>query len=208
MTATGEEAAKEVKTALKCDLSRKELRDDGKQIGDECPICKQLVGLHERRFKTSETAIRTKTTKAATTSTSSTRDPFRGITFPKYTKAQACVLFIKKVEQLLIFHNVDKVAWPRALVGVMEEPTWSDWVVTNIVNANLDWDDAKDMFIKHFQSTDYNIILLNQYHSCSQRENESVQSFSDRFVSLVDQLGYAIHQQSLSIHYRSLPLLN
>ena len=38
----------------KCDLSREELKDDGKKLGDFCPLCKKLgveveIGFHKSR---------------------------------------------------------------------------------------------------------------------------------------------------------------
>ena len=118
------------------------------------------------------------------------RNHLRGITFPTYTKSQACVPFIKQVEQRLVTNNVPKEEWYRSLMCVVDEPTWSDWVMLNIVEPKLDWDQAKKLFIQHFQSSDYAITLLNNYRNCKQKNTESVQSFSDRFTSLVDQLGY------------------
>jgi hypothetical protein len=74
MAGLGGVVATEAKTEVKCDLSRLELKQSGRNIDELCPICKQLVGIHQRRLKAAKTSINTKTTKAATTSTSSTRD--------------------------------------------------------------------------------------------------------------------------------------
>ena len=96
--------------------------------------------------------------------------------------------FFSKLENKLSLVPHTKSFWVRLLPGLMEDHHSAEWVRLNIVDKDLSWDDAQEVFSKHFDLADLDDILHSKYDVCKQSAKESVQSYTDRFSSLCHEL--------------------
>jgi RNase H-like domain found in reverse transcriptase/Reverse transcriptase (RNA-dependent DNA polymerase)/Integrase zinc binding domain/Integrase core domain/Chromo (CHRromatin Organisation MOdifier) domain/Retrotransposon gag protein/Zinc knuckle len=113
-------------------------------------------------------------------------------TLPKWRKDfNFCHQFLKRFEQVVTAGSIPISDWPRLLLLCVEDVQESEWIRMNIVVANLNWKDASDLFIKHFEIHSYNDKIQSEYHFIRQKKNESVQHYADRFSDLCSQIGIA-----------------
>ena len=177
--------AKEKKKAKCCSALVEKLESMELTIVDKCPICSIIVGRHQYERELGESIVKKP-------SSTSTFNPYKGITLPKFNKNSVVNIFMKKLEHELVFNNIDERYWYKSLLKVFDNSVNSEsWVMKNIVEPELPWTDAKKKFILHFQNADYNLQLQHQYNVMKQLKNESVQEFGDRFNNLTDELHFS-----------------
>ncbi|MBS4066640.1 MAG: DDE-type integrase/transposase/recombinase [Chitinophagaceae bacterium] len=182
-----------------------ELLQDQKIQGpsDACPACKQLVAFHNR------SPINNKPSQSSTPSLITNHPSHASIiptsainNLPKwkvdYKNANP---FLQRFEQVLTAANVDETNWPRLLLHSVENVSEAAWIKVNIVDKSLKWVDAKDVFTKHFGNHSYQMKIVNDYESCRQSKNESVQRYADRFTQLCDELGYDYLDKLIIQHF-------
>jgi hypothetical protein len=96
---------------------------------------------------------------------------------------------------------VDESHWPRLLLKSTPNNNDGYWVKKYIVDANKVWSEAKQLFADHFDSFAYKDKLAQDYENIKQHNNETVQQYTDRFSSLIDQLGYDQDNLHVINHY-------
>ena len=119
-----------------------ELREDGLQSHEKCKSCGYFVPEHARTIPIIE---------IPKTDSNKHHNVFRGCILPKWSRSLVITVYMKKLEQALLYNNVDENDWPRALLGVVEEPSSAAWITTNIMNTKVKWSVAKDLFTQHFR---------------------------------------------------------
>ena len=157
---------------------------------DPCPLCKVAIGYHTLSPST-------------TTSTTGTggRDGAKS-TLPVWKKDHHQVKpLLDRVEQILTADAVDKKYWPRCLVKVVTNVSDGAWVVKHIVDAKVEWKEARTLFANHFEVFTYAEKLIGEYERIKQQRNETAQRFADRFAQLIDELGYDSDNQLVIQHY-------
>ena len=107
---------------------------------------------------------------------------------PKWNKKTVCRTFLQRVQQLLSSSGIPDTEWIRVFPFIVDDISSCDWISKNIIDKKLKWSDACTAFTSHFQIADYRLTLQQQYSNCKQLSNESVQSYSDRFVDICTQL--------------------
>jgi len=181
-----------------CETDQETLRSEYElRSADLCPVCTLPIGRHLRRPSppTSSSAV-------SSVSSHSSSQLGKNTTLPRwkvdYHQAKP---FLDKIEHLLLADGVDASVWPRLLLKAIPNVHESAWVVTNIVNAGVDWTRAKALFTSHFEVFSYSAQLKKEYALCKQRPKESVQIYSDRFMDLVTQLSYDDANELVIDHY-------
>jgi hypothetical protein len=77
----------------------------------------------------------------------------------------------------------------------------ASWIEKNIINEQLDWNEAKEKFISHFQRDDHRVQLRSKYDNIKQTNKESVQDYSDRFIDLCEELNRPNNDPLVIDHY-------
>ena len=162
-----------------CPMLYSELLDQGLKYNDVCDGCGNKVLQHARS-----------TINTNPITTRNEYDPFKSFTFPILSKSSTMVpLFLQQLENELVLHGINETYYPRSLMGVTKEVAAQNWIKTNILNKKLTWNEAKEVFTDHFQSSDFKNQLQWRWKNIKQKVNESVQDYVDRFQTLGEQLG-------------------
>ncbi len=83
---------------------------------------------------------------------------------PEWSKNTECRAFFKKVELVLETNEgIPRSHWCRVFLYIVPDQPALEWIMDNIVKLQLSWEDAKAAFSKHFQSAEYNHMLLLKY---------------------------------------------
>lgn len=153
--------------------------------GDPCPYCKDhLIAYH----------IYVPSLSAADNNTSQSsgdkgKDGSKSI-LPSWHRGKVVHTFLNRYEQVLVADQVDRKHWPRLLLKAVNDVHEASWIQRNIVEVELDWDAARKLFLQHFESSSYLQKLIFDYHDIKQSDRESVQQYSNKFTSMVDELNY------------------
>ncbi len=178
-----------------CSTFVEELQQEGFKIVDPCPVCNVKVGFHQRKISLPS--------NHAITSPSHYTIPTAVINaLPKWKiDQQHARQFLLRYEQVLSAQNVPITHWSRSLLIGVTNVTEAAWVQTNIVQANKSWDDAKELFTKHFGNYVYETDLVHRYEICTQRTKDTVQHYADYFTQLVDQMNLADDNELVIQHF-------
>ena len=65
-----------------------------------------------------------------------------------------------------------------------------EYIDSNISRPLVNWDTAKNIFLRHYQVADWMDTYKREYNSCTQRFKESVQHYADQFSTLSSRLRY------------------
>lgn len=109
-------------------------------------------------------------------------------TFNSDTHKENPVHFLKKLELRLETDTYPRKLWPKALAGQITG-SGASWALRTLIKEDIDWEEAKDCFIKHFDHPDHQFMLRQQLFKLKQANNESVRQYSDKFAELVFELG-------------------
>jgi hypothetical protein len=100
--------------------------------------------------------------------------------------------FVTGLELILRGSPVRNEYW-TALILLMIPGSFSlerDWVFTNIISQQLSWNQARAVFTRHYQRSDYMDGRRELYGRCAQAKDETTQEYSRRFQTLATQLRY------------------
>jgi hypothetical protein len=165
-----------------------------------CPSCKNIGAFHNR----SEPIISTTSVSSSTiTSSTSVTNSFIKIQklLPKFNKSD-CREFLKQIERRLKFcDTIPQEKWILVFMYIEMNSSEASWIEKNIINEQLDWNEAKDKFISHFQRADHRVQLRSKYDNIKQTNKESVQDYSDRFIDLCEELNRPNNDPLVIDHY-------
>jgi hypothetical protein len=192
-------------SALMCKAFVEELLAVPLGLFDACPGCTVTVSHHHRR-----PVVAASSSSSAAGHESSSR-PSSGLPssatshllreLPKWSKTSVCRTFLQRITQLLSTSEIAQEHWPKLLVRVVEDVSSAEWISDNIIAKKLSWKDACQAFTSHFQQSDYTVALRAEYRRCKQLKGESVQSYSDRFLNLIHELGIEENNSLVLDHF-------
>ena len=93
--------------------------------------------------------------------------------------------FLVKLDRQLKLHDVPADRYGMILISCITDRIMADWVEKNIVGTCTSWDDVKRRFKEKYNDPALKNQLLAQLKSCTQRVDERVQHYFERFQSLV-----------------------
>ncbi len=184
----------ELKDTTSCNIFLEEFVDTyGVALTDACPDC----GIRGTRH------IRSPNTGVGVT-TSITGSSLKGILnpasaafiklqnqFPEFSKNGDTRTFLKRLELILQVNLGDSIKqseWPRVFIHIVKDQSSAEWIMENIINKKLNWEESKKLFLSHFQRAEYSSLLMKKFKSCKQMPSESVQCYSDRFTDICNEL--------------------
>jgi hypothetical protein len=178
-----------------CDVTRDELSStpNNKRLEELCPICGCAVGRHAAEPRRHAIVDRDRAPDV-----SRMKSLLDGVRWRRTMGAhdiQLCRNFFTDIELKLAAYRDYQAQWVKLLPGLMEDREAGQWVLTNIVEPELPWKEAKKKFAEYFDNADAKEILQERYRNCTQKPNESAQAYTQRFMNLCGQLGYAISDE-------------
>jgi hypothetical protein len=93
--------------------------------------------------------------------------------------------FLRQLERKLVLYGVPKSRYGAVLVARMDTRLVQDYIEHNILASTSSWSRIKDKFMQQYTDPVSRNELLEQLHHCTQRGNERVQAYVERFQSLV-----------------------
>jgi hypothetical protein len=199
--------------AQDCPVFMDELVASGLRVIDPCPLCvaHAAVGFHRRRPVVPAPVPVPVPVPAPLAGPgpgpgSGSLNPIfqlvKSKLLPTWSKTSTCRTFLQRLDQILAGSGIAPTEWPGVFRYVMGDDTQAvEWITTNILDKNLSWADAKKVFTSHYQQSDYTLSLQRDYSGVHQLKNESVQSYSDRFVNLCNQLGFDKDAPQTILHF-------
>ena len=111
--------------------------------------------------------------------------------------------FISKLETALRQSPIPAVHWIYFLPLMISEHdrNMQDWVEATITSPNLSWNNAKAVFISHYERADWMDSLRVKYQACTQGPHELVQKYTDRFSALMRHLSIGDADVLNIVHY-------
>ena len=174
-------------------------------INDKCPVCSILVGRH--KHATSSSSNSNSKSNNYDSDKSNKRDGTKSV-IPKWSDYKHVKPFLDRIERVLEADLVDEIHWPRLLMKATDGYD-STWIKRNIVDPKLDWKEAREKFDSHFGTLSYQLDLSDEYNKIQQENNEPTQKYADKFVQLIEQLGYeSDNEQTIAYFIERLSLKN
>src|ERR1700722_6425179 len=174
-------------------------------INDKCPVCSILVGRH--KHATSSSSNSNSKSNNYDSDKSNKRDGTKSV-IPKWSDYKHVKPFLDRIERVLEADLVDEIHWPRLLMKATDGYD-STWIKRNIVDAKLDWKEPREKFDSHFGTLSYQLDLSDEYNKIQQENNEPTQKYADKFVQLIEQLGYeSDNEQTIAYFIERLSLKN
>jgi hypothetical protein len=184
-----------------------------------CPCCNIMVARHNRQSSVPAVAaaatapLLPHTASDAVVTVSAT--PKFGEGFLKLKKElpvwrsstnnrRTCHEFLRELTELLTATEFPRNSWYRVLPLVVEEGPDRTWVHNSIVTTSsppATWEDACTMFSSHFESADYLERQWDKFQSLQVEHGESIQHFSNRFISLLGELNLKPTDVVVKKHY-------
>ena len=107
----------------------------------------------------------------------------------KWTSTTVCRTLFKQLENVLENNDIDPLKWTRSFRILMSENTQSvEWINKHIIDPNLPWKQACNLFSIHFQSADLTFTLKREFDALKQIKGQTVQAYADKFCDYVVQL--------------------
>jgi hypothetical protein len=158
---------------------------DPTQLAEKCIICSNLIGYHAWNHISNDSEKKTNTSSSST----SRRDGSKSV-LPEWYPGIIVHKFIRRYEQVLLADLVDDHHWPRLLLKAVKNAEDAQWVRDNIVFVDppLSWEEAKKEFMSHFEIQSYEQMLDEEYHDIKQKDDETIQRYSHRFLQYVNDL--------------------
>jgi RNase H-like domain found in reverse transcriptase/Reverse transcriptase (RNA-dependent DNA polymerase)/Integrase core domain/Integrase zinc binding domain/Chromo (CHRromatin Organisation MOdifier) domain/Retrotransposon gag protein/Zinc knuckle len=165
----------------------------GLTLADKCPACDCMGAKHPRRPPAAAAAAVAVGGVPSSSKHLLSATPLAFMKLkdqlPQWTKSTDCRQFLKRIDLVLkINDGIPESDWPRVFLYVIEDQPAQEWVMTNIIDAKLDWQQAKTTFTAHFQKAEYGAVLLRKFHALKQLAGESVQAYADRFLDVCHEL--------------------
>ena len=113
-----------------------------------------------------------------------------------------CNTFFNTLEQLFSVHNIsDESLYKRYLHLTLTELHDSDrtYAFNNIINTDHSWSEIKVLFADRFETFDHVNRLRKQYNDIRYTHNDTIQTFSNRFINICNDLAYPV-DDSQTIH--------
>jgi hypothetical protein len=174
-------------------------------ILDKCPVCDHYVGRHQRQQEQrtsngSEASITSKKHQILSATTIAIMK--LQSQFPTFDKTTDVRTFLQRIELVLdLNEGIPRSEWSKVFLYIIKDITSGKWIKQNIIDAQLDWEEAKKKFVGHFQRAEYTSQLMNKYTTCKQLKNETVQEYSDKFTDIITELDRKDDDLLIISHY-------
>src|SRR3989338_7642357 len=106
---------------------------------------------------------------------------FRGVGPRHYSDIDE---FLTRFESCMEMSGIDRSLWSSAILNQFSNLTDLKYWKKN--HASKDWSDAKNQFLLHFNSLNTQQSRIDSINSFAQQSGEAMQTYSDRFLDLVD----------------------
>jgi hypothetical protein len=168
-------------------------------LAEYCPACEIKGAFHERKTIIPILTV-SESMKPSSTNVTSAFIKIQKL-LPKFDKSD-CREFLKQVERRLKFSDgIPQEKWTLVFLYIEIDSSSADWIERNIINEQLNWNEAKIKFMSHFQRADHRAQLKSRYDHIKQTSKESVQNYSDRFTDICEQLNRADDDFLIIDHY-------
>ena len=158
---------------------------DVTSMTDSCPGCGNMGVRHPRRGTSQQASTRSGMLSPAAKAFMALEKQL-----PTYSKSVDVRTYLRNIELVLKTNTgIPITEWPRVFLYTVKGSSSSlEWILANIVDKQLDWTKAKEVFTLHFQKAEYGALLLKKFYGCKQGSDESVQNYSDRFSEICTEL--------------------
>ena len=168
-----------------------------------CNFCHLSVHLHQQTAPHLNNAASSITSVSSNNSASSQTKLSKSLIndLPIWRKPyKTCTPFFKALEQLFAIHGVtDETSFKRYLYLSLSELSDADktYAFENIINSNQSWDAVKASFSKRFEAYDYMNKLRKQFHEMKYSSQDTIQTFSHRYINVCSELSYDVDSQQI-----------
>jgi len=164
-----------------------------------CDLCNYAIGFHSRKPNDSVISSFSLPSSYSKSASSSSSSAVKNL--PKWkTDYKHVKPFLQRFEQILTAENVDETQWSRYLLYSVENVSEAEWIKTNLIGIK-DWERVRREFTKHFGYHSHELKLQQDYESCKQHKQETVQKYADRFNALKDDLQYEDTNKMVIQHF-------
>ena len=167
-----------------CHTFYEELLEEGLKRLDICDGCDLPVNRHVRKVITTTGSNETSLNKSSNYGLDGLSLIFSKVKdqSPLWSKSIECITFLKHIDMTLKnLPSIPEKDYPRIFLFIVKDQSAKEWIMKNIIECDLNWNEAKKKFTSHFQRAEYKSQLMKQYYNCNQQKDESVQSYADRF---------------------------
>jgi len=196
----------------RCNLYIETLQDNNIGIFADCPACLWKVAMHDYKpvnIANANNSLNINAASAQSIAQNANNNP--GNPAPNLSVAKLFDLtqkvaqqvgkwkrdslsahhLIQRISSILLISGLPDTEWPKVIQLVMPDEDTSQWCSENLILTKLNWDDASTQFINHYQETDWLLITRNKLDNLRMKAGERVQTYADKFTSLVSQLNIA-----------------
>jgi hypothetical protein len=184
--------------ATVCNMLISQLLQNERFINEDgitCTMCNQSLHLH------SQLATQLSTTSSNTSKSILDKNVIHDL--PQWKKDyKVCNTFFNALEQLFIVHNItDDSLYKRYLFSCLDELHDSDktYAFNHIINTEYSWSEIKILFAQRFETFDHVNRLRKQFTDIRYTHNDTIQTFSNRFINICNDLSYSV-DDSQTIH--------
>lgn len=174
-----------------CHTFYEELLEEGLKRLDICDGCDLPVNRHVRKVITTTGSNETSLNKSSNYGLDGLSLIFSKVKdqFPLWSKSIECITFLKHIDMTLKnLPSIPEKDYPRIFLFIVKDQSAKEWIMKNIIECDLNWNEAKKKFTSHFQRAEYKSQLMKKYYNCKQQKDESVQSYADRFLEICSEL--------------------
>lgn len=155
----------------------------GRTFQSICPVCKYLIADHQNG--------------ASSSSPVKTKDGSKSKITPMKVD-EIIHTYLDVFQTDLSADLVGEENWPRLLLKTTVDAAEKAWIKKYIVDPELDWEEARVLFLHHFESFSYLEQLKVDFHYIRQKEKETVQHFGSRFTDMSTQVNSTLTEVQLA----------
>ena len=168
-------------------------------IEDPCHVCGIAVGRHphdphphnyESRSSSRQLNLSQLPSSPRQLNVAKSFRHLKSTVLPTWKSSSVCHVFLAELNRCLKNSEIPEHEWFRAFAYISDDFMVADWIDRNIIDAKLSYNSACDLFRSHFESAAASELLAREYLTCSQKSNESVQLYADRFQSICARRGF------------------
>ncbi|MGH2639212.1 MAG: hypothetical protein ACRDF4_08050, partial [Rhabdochlamydiaceae bacterium] len=148
-----------------------------------CPVCKYLIADHQNG--------------ASSSSPVKPKDGSKSKITPMKDN-EIIHTYLDVFQTDLSADLVGEENWPRLLLKTTVDSSEKGWIKKYIVDPGLDWEEARALFLHHFESFSYIEQLKVDFHYIRQKEKETVQHFGSRFTDMSTQINSTLTEVQLA----------
>ena len=171
-----------------CNMLIPQLLEHNLHRNSICTMCHQSLHLH------SQSAGQLSSTSSNTSKSVLDKNVIHDL--PQWKKDyKVCNTFFNSLEQLFHIHNItDESLYKRYLHLTLNELHDSDrtYAFNHIINTEHSWDQIKSLFAQRFETYDHVNRLRKQYNDIRYTNNDTIQTFSNRFINICNDLSYDV----------------